>query len=138
MSRRSERGQLIPDTDDPYGIVALLVEAVASGSWLAVLHPASDIHPEQIADATRRLSARSAGTTTLRTRAEAPGSSTGWSCSSPGWCKSTGGSPARRHLTAASRSPATPGWPASPNRRAPDAAPPAVTLYPSGPRRSAS
>ena len=62
--------QLIPDTDDPYGIVARLMEAVAPGSWLAVFHPASDIHPEQIADATRRLNARSAGTTTLRTRAE--------------------------------------------------------------------
>jgi trans-aconitate methyltransferase len=62
--------QLIPDTDDPYGIVARLVEAVAPGSWLAVFHPASDIHPEQIADATRRLNARSAGKTTLRTRAE--------------------------------------------------------------------
>jgi trans-aconitate methyltransferase len=62
--------QLIPDEDNPREIVARLVEAIPSGSWLAVFHPASDILADQIGEAARRVSARSAGTTTLRSRAE--------------------------------------------------------------------
>jgi trans-aconitate methyltransferase len=62
--------QLIPDEDAPHAIVARLVEAVPPGSWLAVFHPASDIIPDQIREAARRVSARSAGTTTLRTRSQ--------------------------------------------------------------------
>ena len=62
--------QLIPDADDPHAIVARLVEAVPPGSWLAVYHPASDIDQDQVAEAVRRVNARSAGTTTLRTHAE--------------------------------------------------------------------
>jgi trans-aconitate methyltransferase len=62
--------QLIPDGDNPRAIVARLVEAVPPGSWLAVFHPASDILPDQIGEAARRVSARSASTTTLRSRAE--------------------------------------------------------------------
>jgi len=59
--------QLIPDDDDPQAIVARLVEAVSPGSWLAVFHPASDIVPDQIGEAARRVNTRSANTTTLRT-----------------------------------------------------------------------
>jgi trans-aconitate methyltransferase len=62
--------QLIPDADDPHAIVARLVEAVPPGSWLAVYHPASDIDQDQVAEAVRRVNARTAGTTTLRTHAE--------------------------------------------------------------------
>jgi len=62
--------QLIPDAADPHAIVARLVEAVPSGSWLAVYHPASDIDQERVAEAVRRVNARTAGTTTLRTHAE--------------------------------------------------------------------
>ena len=62
--------QLIPDTADPHAIVARLVEAVPSGSWLAVYHPASDIDQDRVAEAVRRVNARTAGTTTLRTHAE--------------------------------------------------------------------
>jgi trans-aconitate methyltransferase len=62
--------QLIPDADDPHAIVARLVEAVPPGSWLAVYHPASDIDEERVAEAVRRVNARTAGTTTLRTHAE--------------------------------------------------------------------
>ena len=62
--------QLIPDADDPHTIVARLVEAVPPGSWLAVYHPASDIDQDQVAEAVRRVNARTAGTTTLRTHAE--------------------------------------------------------------------
>jgi trans-aconitate methyltransferase len=33
----------IPDSDDPRGIVATLMDAVPSGSYLAISHPASDV-----------------------------------------------------------------------------------------------
>jgi hypothetical protein len=62
--------QLIPAADNPHAIVARLVEAVPAGSWLAVYHPASDIDEERVAEAVRRVNARTAGTTTLRTHAE--------------------------------------------------------------------
>jgi hypothetical protein len=62
--------QLIPDSDDPHAIVARLTGAVASGSWLALYHPASDIDQVRVAEAVRRVNARSAGTTTLRSHAE--------------------------------------------------------------------
>ena len=62
--------QLIPDRDDPRAIVARLVEAVPSGSWLAVFHPASDILADKIGEAARRVNARSANPTTLRSRSE--------------------------------------------------------------------
>jgi S-adenosyl methyltransferase len=62
--------QLIPDEDNPRAIVTRLVEAIPPGSWLAVFHPASDIVPDQIGEAARRVSARSAGRTTLRSGAE--------------------------------------------------------------------
>jgi trans-aconitate methyltransferase len=62
--------QLIPDADDPYAIVARLLAAVPSGSWLAVYHPASDIDQQRVSEAVRRVNARSAGTTTLRAHQE--------------------------------------------------------------------
>ena len=62
--------QLIPDADDPHAIVARLAEAVPPGSWLAIYHPASDIDEQRVAEAVRRVNARTAGTTTLRTHAE--------------------------------------------------------------------
>jgi len=62
--------QLIPDGDDPHAIVARLVSAVPSGSWLAVYHPASDIDVQRVGEAVRRVNAQSAGTTTLRPYAE--------------------------------------------------------------------
>ena len=62
--------QLIPDADDPHAIVARLVEAVPPGSWLAIYHPASDVDEQRVSEAVRRVNARTAGTTTLRTHAE--------------------------------------------------------------------
>ena len=62
--------QLIPDSDDPHAIVARLMEAMPSGSWVALYHPASDIDSDRVAEAVRRVNARSAGTTTLRSHAE--------------------------------------------------------------------
>ncbi|HUA28898.1 MAG TPA: SAM-dependent methyltransferase [Streptosporangiaceae bacterium] len=37
---------LIPDADDPYGIVGRLMNAAVPGSALVIVHPASDIRPE--------------------------------------------------------------------------------------------
>jgi hypothetical protein len=36
---------LIPDDEDPWGMVARLVDAVPSGSYLVITHPASDLLP---------------------------------------------------------------------------------------------
>ena len=46
---------VIGDDDDPYGIVAKLVDAVPPGSYLALSHPASDIEPEKMAEVKSRL-----------------------------------------------------------------------------------
>jgi SAM-dependent methyltransferase len=60
----------IPDTDDPAGLVRQLVAALAPGSYLAVAHPASDIHPEQIGDAATRFNRVMDDGVTLRTHAQ--------------------------------------------------------------------
>jgi hypothetical protein len=62
--------QLIPDADDPHAIVSRVVAAVPAGSWLAIYHPASDIDQQRVGEAVRRVNARSAGTTTLRSHAQ--------------------------------------------------------------------
>jgi len=61
---------LIPDADDPHGIVATLVRALPSGSYLVLAHPASDIRAAQMAEMTRRVNERMAGPgATMRDRA---------------------------------------------------------------------
>jgi len=61
---------LIPDADDPYGIVATLVQALPSGSYLVLAHPASDIRAAKMAEMTRRVNERMSGpTATMRNRA---------------------------------------------------------------------
>ena len=60
--------QHIPDSDDPQGIVARLVEATPSGSYLVVSDTAADIRPEVVAQSQRQLNARMAGRQTRRTR----------------------------------------------------------------------
>jgi len=60
---------LIQDSEGPYEIVAQLMDAQPSGSYLAISHPASDIHPGQ-AEAQRRYNERVSTPQTLRTRAE--------------------------------------------------------------------
>jgi S-adenosyl methyltransferase len=49
---------MIPDTDDPAGIVARLMHAVPSGSYLALSHPASDVRAAEVAEMTKRLNTR--------------------------------------------------------------------------------
>jgi hypothetical protein len=61
---------LIPDGDDPYGIVAELMGALPSGSYLVLAHPASDIRAAQMAEMTRRVNDRMSGPrATMRDRA---------------------------------------------------------------------
>jgi hypothetical protein len=60
---------LIQDAEGPDEIVARLMDALPSGSYLAISHPASDIHPGQ-AEAQRRYNERVSTPQTLRTRAE--------------------------------------------------------------------
>jgi S-adenosyl methyltransferase len=57
----------IPDADDPAGIVAALVDAMPSGSYLVIAHPASDIHARQVSTATSRINPLMAEPVTLRT-----------------------------------------------------------------------
>jgi hypothetical protein len=52
---------MIPDTDDPYGIVSALVEALPSGSYLVLAHPASDIRTAEMTEMTRRVNQRMSG-----------------------------------------------------------------------------
>ncbi len=61
---------LIPDADDPYGIVAALLQALPAGSYLVLSHPASDIRAAQMAEMTRRVNERMSGPqATMRDRA---------------------------------------------------------------------
>jgi hypothetical protein len=62
--------QFIPDSSDPYGIVAKLMEAVPSGSYLAISHSPSDVEAEAVAEGTERYNERSSAGMTNRTHAE--------------------------------------------------------------------
>jgi S-adenosyl methyltransferase len=62
--------QHIGDADDPYAIVASLVEAVPAGSYLALSHPARDIEPEAMAQIAGHMNELVAEKVTFRTRAE--------------------------------------------------------------------
>jgi hypothetical protein len=53
--------QFVPDEDDPVSIVRALVDALPSGSYLAVAHPASDVD-QHVGPALRQLSTRMGGT----------------------------------------------------------------------------
>lgn len=50
--------QYIPDQDDPWGIVARLLDAVPPGSYLAVSDTAADIEAEAVAESARRYNQR--------------------------------------------------------------------------------
>ena len=50
--------QYIPDAEDPWGIVARLLDAVPPGSYLAVSDTASDIDAQAVAESARRYNQR--------------------------------------------------------------------------------
>ncbi len=57
----------IPDADDPYGIVARLMDAVPSGSYLVIAHAARDIQAGAITEMMRRYNELSPVPVTPRT-----------------------------------------------------------------------
>ena len=62
---------LVQDAEDPYGIVARLLDAVPSGSYLVISHPAGDVDAGEIAEAYERLNERMGATQgTLRSHGE--------------------------------------------------------------------
>jgi S-adenosyl methyltransferase len=61
---------LVQDSEEPYWIVAELLDALPSGSYLALSHPASDIHDAAQAEAQRRYNERVSTPQTMRNRAE--------------------------------------------------------------------
>ena len=60
----------IADGDDPYKVVARLMDAVPPGSCLVLAHGASDIEPEAVAEMMQRYNTLSSVSLTLRTRPE--------------------------------------------------------------------
>jgi hypothetical protein len=61
---------LIPDADDPAGVVARLVGELPAGSWVAIAHPASDVARDKVATMTDRYNRRVTTAATLRTHEE--------------------------------------------------------------------
>ena len=60
----------IPDGDDPWAIVARLMDAVPTGSYLAISHGASDIRARDMVTANSRYNDRSAVAMRLRSKDE--------------------------------------------------------------------
>jgi SAM-dependent methyltransferase len=56
----------IPDADDPYRVVADLVSALPPGSYLAISHPAADIHATEMAEGAAMMNAALAVPLTFR------------------------------------------------------------------------
>ena len=50
--------QFIGDAEDPYALVATLLDAVVPGSYLVISHPASDVFAEAMANMARSLNKR--------------------------------------------------------------------------------
>jgi hypothetical protein len=74
---------MIEDAQRPWDIVAALTSALPPGGYLAISHPASDIHPGQ-AEAQRRYNERVSTPQTLRTRDEVARFFTGLDLVPPG------------------------------------------------------
>lgn len=49
---------MVPDADDPHGIVNRLLSALPQGSYLALSHPPSDVLPQDVAKVQQRLNER--------------------------------------------------------------------------------
>ena len=58
----------LTDSEDPYAIVARLMDAVPSGSYLAIVHGASDIQAEAVAESTQTYNKMSPVPYTPRSR----------------------------------------------------------------------
>jgi len=62
--------QFIPDAEDPFKIVATLLDALAPGSFLVVSHPANDVEARVMANMAARLNELLAEQVTLRSQEE--------------------------------------------------------------------
>jgi hypothetical protein len=62
--------QHLSDENDPYEVVGRLVAAVPSGSYLALSHPARDIHAAEMAEMAKRLNQMMAEKVTFRSQSE--------------------------------------------------------------------
>ena len=62
--------QHVGDDDDPYAVVARLMSPLPSGSYLALSHPAKDIHAAEMAEMANRLNQTMAEKVTFRTQSE--------------------------------------------------------------------
>ena len=58
--------QFIPDSEDPYGLVARLLAALPPGSYLVVSHPTDDFNPNRQGESIKRYNERVAEQATLR------------------------------------------------------------------------
>ena len=74
----------IPEADDPYAIVARLMDAVPSGSYLVISHPAGDIQTEKVAEVARRYNASVVTGQTRRTGEEVTAFFGDWEILEPG------------------------------------------------------
>ena len=74
----------VPDSDDPYGIVARFREAAVAGSYLVISHPAKDIQAEKVAEVSRRYNASVATGQTRRTGDEVTAFFGDWEILEPG------------------------------------------------------
>jgi S-adenosyl methyltransferase len=76
--------QHLSDDDDPYGVVAKLMAAVPAGSYLALSHPAKDIHAAEMAEMANRLNKMMAEKVTFRGHDEVAGFFAGFELIEPG------------------------------------------------------
>jgi S-adenosyl methyltransferase len=87
----------IQDADDPYGIVRSLMDAVPSGSYLAILHGASDVGAEDMPEAERRYNEQASARFNARDREQVSRFFDGLELTGPGlvnlsrWAPGTGG-----------------------------------------------
>ena len=58
----------IPDSDEPYRIVTALMDAVPSGSYLSILHAASDVGSDDMPEAERRYNEQASAKFNARDR----------------------------------------------------------------------
>jgi O-methyltransferase involved in polyketide biosynthesis len=58
----------VQDSDDPYSIVAALMDAVPSGSYLALAHGASDVGADDMPEAERRYNSQASAQFNARSR----------------------------------------------------------------------
>ena len=60
----------LPDADDPAAIVRQLLDAVPSGSYLVIAHPASDIDADQVSQSMRQYNEQARAPVTARSHAQ--------------------------------------------------------------------